>query len=558
MSESIIDELVTILGLEVSPTAHAAAEKFAVTLKSIANTAEIVSGALMGAATAALYFVQRANEASAGIDKLGDLTGQSRQSIQLWSRAVEQAGGQATAAKNDILRLTQALNPVMPGEYNQGLTMLFGGNYLDLFENVDQILDALAAKLSKMTPGKALNWAHTIGISEDSLLLLQKGREGVKAFKETVATQTSILSDAELKNARMFETHWVRIKQVWASISGKASANLAPVLERVAINMERWFAKNKDLIESGLLKFIQGVVDGIERFVRLIGNLIDWLAKTFPVFDKFIKNAGSAKLVSDALFAGMLIGSAALLIVNWRITLVTAAVIALVAGLRDLANYFSGKDSVIGKGLKNAESQLAGGTQYLREKLHLPHSKQMGQWDSIVSEASKKYGVPKWLIYGVIQAESYGDPNATSKAGAMGLMQLMPGTAKDLGVKDAYDPAQNVMGGTRHLKRLLDKYNGNGLQALSAYNWGEGNLDNALRKGSNWRPAETLDYVNKILDPRAIAQTGSPSSQGGPVNINITNNISGDNAPGIASETSRSMSNTLQTLFPGGPVAAAN
>lgn len=112
----------------------------------------------------------------------------------------------------------------------------------------------------------------------------------------------------------------------------------------------------------------------------------------------------------------------------------------------------------------------------------------------IVNQAAKKYDVDADLIRSVIQAESNFNPSATSPAGAMGLMQLMPETAKELGVNNAYDPRENVMGGVRYLKMLLERYDGQVDMALAAYNWGMGNLE----KNPDRLPPETLSYVEKV------------------------------------------------------------
>jgi soluble lytic murein transglycosylase-like protein len=112
----------------------------------------------------------------------------------------------------------------------------------------------------------------------------------------------------------------------------------------------------------------------------------------------------------------------------------------------------------------------------------------------IIEKAARKYEVDPDLIRSVIQTESNYNPQATSSKGAMGLMQLMPETARDLGVKNAFDPEENIMGGTRYLKSLLERYNGKIELTLAAYNWGMGNLERNPRH----LPQETVNYISKV------------------------------------------------------------
>lgn len=127
-------------------------------------------------------------------------------------------------------------------------------------------------------------------------------------------------------------------------------------------------------------------------------------------------------------------------------------------------------------------------------------------FDELIAAAGRKYGVSESLIKGVIQSESSFDPNAISSAGAKGLMQLMDGTAQGLGVTNAFDPAQNIDGGTRFLSYLLRKYDGDASVALAAYNAGPGRVDRlGIANGQDLAakyeqlPQETQHYIRKVL-----------------------------------------------------------
>ncbi|HEX7087400.1 MAG TPA: lytic transglycosylase domain-containing protein [Vicinamibacterales bacterium] len=142
-------------------------------------------------------------------------------------------------------------------------------------------------------------------------------------------------------------------------------------------------------------------------------------------------------------------------------------------------------------------SYAVGGNDAIRTTVRADaiHPSTRAAIEAIVERQAAQHAVNPDLVRAVIQVESAWNPYAVSSKGAMGLMQLMPATARELGVTDPFDPAQNIRGGVRYLKRLLERYDGNAELALAAYNAGPGAVD---RYGRIPPYRETQNYVRKI------------------------------------------------------------
>ncbi len=132
----------------------------------------------------------------------------------------------------------------------------------------------------------------------------------------------------------------------------------------------------------------------------------------------------------------------------------------------------------------------------LRTKFRFTRASNSAEFDQIIKTCSDKYGVSEALVKAVIHAESGYNPNAVSNKGASGLMQLMPGTARDLKVSNRLDPNDNVEGGVKYLRFLLDTFHGDTSLALAAYNAG---LSRVAKYGGIPPYAETRTYVARVL-----------------------------------------------------------
>ncbi len=140
-----------------------------------------------------------------------------------------------------------------------------------------------------------------------------------------------------------------------------------------------------------------------------------------------------------------------------------------------------------------------------------PISRHADAYDDLIGEHSRRNGVRQSLVKAVIQVESAFNPWARSPKGAMGLMQLMPATAKEFGVADAYDPGENVRAGVLYLKQLLTRYDNDERLALAAYNAGPGAVD---RHGQEVPPyQETKNYVVKVNKLAGQTPNKAPTTQ---------------------------------------------
>lgn len=177
-----------------------------------------------------------------------------------------------------------------------------------------------------------------------------------------------------------------------------------------------------------------------------------------------------------------------------RLRLVTAAAVALIslaatASAQTLSAQFSYKRSDAGTVVISDQGLTAPSAPAASRP------RRGSEFDAMIDNHARAQGLSPVLVRAVIEAESAFNPRAVSRVGAMGLMQLMPGTAKDLGVVDPFDPAENIRGGTTYLRSLLDRFDDDVRLALAAYNAGPGNVEHY---GGIPPFEETQNYVAKI------------------------------------------------------------
>lgn len=344
---TIVDELVTILGITIAADAMLKTTKFGQALETVAQYATAASAAITAATVAIAAFTNESTQSAAELDKFSQLTGMQSSSLQEWSYAAKQAGGSAQSLRSDILHLTKDMKPLLPGEFNMGLFMLLG-DYTK-YKKVDDLMSAIAGKFKGMNAQRALQWGSKIGLSEGTVLLLQKGADGIDKLRKEAQALGAIIPDEELKKAREFQMQMDRLKDVLSVIGQSVAAKISPAFKRIAQNVEDWVKVNKEFIGSGIDTFVTGVLDAMSRFSDVVHNVVTWLVKAFPALAGFFKGLDKINLISTVLVGVLTVVAGVIGFFIAKFALIGAAIVAVGILVEDFFTYLEGGKSIFGE-----------------------------------------------------------------------------------------------------------------------------------------------------------------------------------------------------------------
>ncbi|HFK5622937.1 TPA: transglycosylase SLT domain-containing protein [Enterobacter cloacae] len=454
----------------------------------------------------------------------------SAKALDGWVKSADAVGSSAASMSSNLQKFQSSIS-----QFNSGfgaddtLNTLFAfsaqtGTKFDTTQNASQIMQYLAENWNKLNKNQQRMYGQRLGfdnatvqgLSSGRLLDLQKSFEG-----------TSKQTDALTEKARRLNEQFVRVRQSWESTSLTLYENLLPAVWKIldALNsMSAW----------------------VERHGPEINASFDELGKTFSILWKDVTDA--SKAVGDLLSIDTkdwtLSGDIKNL--NQNLDEGRQTVELIIDAFKSLFNLdfstFGDKVKSLFK-MGNGEDALPGVTDsansaadWIKDKTGFD-TRSVGKWlgekaeglrDLFSGETSrleKQYGLPEGLLDAQVTQESGWNPNAVSGAGAKGLMQFMPGTAKDFGIHGKeFDPMKSLEAGAKYMGSLLQRYGGDLKKALTAYNWGMGNLE---KKGMANAPEEARNYAPQIISrmqasQRYSYQAGSASGGGG-TNITFQN-----------------------------------
>jgi hypothetical protein len=380
----VVDELVTLLGLEVAPGSKQAVGTITAGLDKITNVAKVAGVAITAVAASIAFMVGKFSQQGAEIARLSAVTGETTDAIQQYSFMADSAGISSQALIGDIKNLTKSMHSPIPGEFNQGLFMLGVSTRKasgELKTGGDVLLD-LADKFQGMSHAKAVNLASKVGISEDTLVLLKQGRGAIQDYMEQAEAFT-VPAEAIEANKK-FQIQLSTVNRMFQYIGQTVAANLVPSFDKYLNRLTDFMLANKDWIN---LK-INAVVEGVDKaftslwdtVTKVKDKIVEWLPDIKGLNVELLESENVANILIAVLGAlgvaaaivamkyvimiGAMIWSQAVLLVTTGAVgglsaamgllmlkfILAAAAIAIVAlVIEDVITYFRGGESVVGR-----------------------------------------------------------------------------------------------------------------------------------------------------------------------------------------------------------------
>jgi len=532
MSATVIDELVTILGIDIGPGVMPKLQKFNTMIGSVTRYVGWASAGIMAAASSITFLTERMTRSSAELAKYGTLTGQGAAGVQAMGFAAEMAGGSFDAMMQDMLSLTKNMSSPIPGEFNHGLFMLGIGvrKASGELKSADEVMMDIADKFKGMSATTQLQWASRIGINDDTLMLLRLGRTEIERLRQQAKDIPTIVDEKSLKNAQEFVIQLGMVRRILTYIGQSATSVAGPALKGIVKDFTEWLKMNREFIQMGIKALVDGIVEGFKRFHGVMRDLLDWVSKTFPALSEFAKKLDWVSVISGTVFGSLMVLAGMFLLLYGKALLVAAGIAAAGLAVEDFVVYLRGGESATGsfidkiKGLRSSLEKDIPGIVGLLKNLSRGF-KDLGKavWDALVYEL--KAGLDVLLFVG------------------RGIEQI-----------------------TGAIVTLIDKvlllagFNANG------WSLGQmGNLDDVGTAGVNpggsmfskMSPNNWETYAKPTAPPKANWPEHS-NNKPTTTTIQINQTITGNNAPAIASESARKIDHTLQQMFPGGVAPVTN
>lgn len=347
---AVVDELVTLLSFKTSPGTEKAIKSIKDGIDTLKSEVTKWAAAATAAGAATSAFLLSASDKAIELQKLSQSTNLSTDSLQQWQYAAEAVGASSAAVTSDLESLLKTMSSPIPGELNMELMMLGVSvhNASGQLRGADEVLKDVGDKLNKMSSARAVQWAERVGISNDTLMLLKQGRQGLSELFEEAQLVGAIIPEDAINRGAELSKSIKTLKAVFQALGNSIALSFAPNLKKVVDNFKQFLINNADFVRQGLGVTIDGVSRGFGRFWDILVKIKDGFVALLQPMQPFLKNMDAVKIVAG-LVTGALAGFLALMapaIIQF------AAVGAAIAGvslvIEDFITWLQGGESVIG------------------------------------------------------------------------------------------------------------------------------------------------------------------------------------------------------------------
>ena len=337
----VVDELVTILGLEEGAQNASVARKFTGLLGGIQKKALVLAASVTTAAGALAYFVRDAVGQADELQKLTEVTGIAAETFQEWGYAAAKMGADARSVQSDIAALNKSMSSPIPGQFNMNLAMLGVHG-----KNAAEVLEQLSDKFQGMTAQRASQWGSMIGLSDDTIRLLREGRATINDLRSEAHTMGVVISDEDIARASEFSRTLKALGYTFNSLRQQIFIGAVPALDRFVAKVRDFLALNMGRIKDWFADFISGFTAALEQVWTDLEPLRKMFASVTDVITDFLGTGDAAETWGHLIvgaFEGALILLSPLIA---KLALVGVAFSTLAVIVEDLFAYFTGANKV--------------------------------------------------------------------------------------------------------------------------------------------------------------------------------------------------------------------
>lgn len=352
---SVVDELVTLLGLKTDPAATGEASKFGKVIGGITKMAVAAGAALIAASLAIKTWAAGQAEAIDASGKFADSINIAYESLQSLEYAQQRSGGSTDELRGDLDKLTKTMSSPIPGEYNQVLMQL-GVSARDSAGNLrgaDDVLLDIAQRMEGMSKQRQVQFAEKLGISPGTIKLLQNGKKGIQDLQVEAVSLGIVLEENAKVVAAKFQDSLLNSRSVVDSLGKSIAIGLLPAMGDTLDMFTGWISANREFITGSVTQVIDGVSKGFAMFGDILSSVYDTIITFTGPLGGLVEGLDATQAIAILVTGALIAMAVAVLAATWPIIAIGAAIAAVVLIIEDIYAALNGGESIIGGWVSN-------------------------------------------------------------------------------------------------------------------------------------------------------------------------------------------------------------